>query len=216
MSSHDDKPEDSGHPPHLFYPPRVPRREIDWEKVDMRWMAGRSDNETRLDRFFGAIMGFLSRLKRRQHKAHATDEAHAVLTDDEITRAAAERLALDMALQQELQPSAAELAERRALDAAVRQELEQCTDEELELLADLRIMFSTNCPPETRARSTTQRRIAQELLDERAGCASSYQPGNVTIACSIHVDDSTAGGKSFRDRQRDLRTNLRHDQAPAD
>lgn len=66
---HDDKPKDSGHPPHLFYPPRVPRREIDWEKVDIRWMAGRSDNETRFDRFFGAIMGFLSRLKRRQHKA---------------------------------------------------------------------------------------------------------------------------------------------------
>lgn len=69
MSSHDDKHEDSGHPPHLFYPPKTPRREIDWERVDMRWMTGRSDNETRLGRFFGAVMGFLSRLKRRQHKA---------------------------------------------------------------------------------------------------------------------------------------------------
>lgn len=61
--SHDDKPEDGGHPPHLFYPPKTPRREIDWEKVDMRWMAGRSDNETRLDRFFAGIGDFLRRLK---------------------------------------------------------------------------------------------------------------------------------------------------------
>lgn len=194
---HDDgaAPEDSGHPPHLFYPPRTPRREIDWEKVDLRRMLVHTKEETRLDRFFVGVKNFLSRFKRRQSKAQATDEAHAVLTDDEIAKAVAECLALDMALQQELQPSAAELAERRALDAAVRQELEQCTDEELELLADLRIMFSTNCPPESRARSTTQRRIAQELLDERADCASSYQPGNVTIACGKRP--YTAGDKRF-------------------
>ncbi len=60
--------ENGGHPPHLFYPPRVPRREIDWERVGMRWMAGRSDNETRLYRFFLGIGDFLSRLKRRQPK----------------------------------------------------------------------------------------------------------------------------------------------------
>lgn len=193
-NKHDDGdvPEDSGHPPHLFYPPRTPRREIDWEKADMRWL-DHSKEETRLDRFFVVVRDFLSRLKRRQPEAQATYNEHAVLTDEEIAKAVAECLALDMALQQELQPSAAELAERRALDAAVRQELEQCTDEELELLADLRIMFSTNCPPESRARSTTQRRIAQELLDERAGCASSYQPNDVTIACPRDY----RGSKSF-------------------
>ena len=57
--------------------------------------------------------------------------------------------------------------------------------------------------PEFRAGVTLRQRIARELLAERAGYASSYQPGNVTIACSVHVDDCTAGGKSFRDRLRD-------------
>ena len=75
MASHDDKPEDGGHPPHLFFPSKTPRREIDWEKVDMRWMAGRSDNETRLYRFFVAISDFLSRLKRRQPKAQVNQLA---------------------------------------------------------------------------------------------------------------------------------------------
>ncbi len=117
MASHDDKPEDGGHPPHLFYPSRVPRREIDWEKVDMRWMAGRSDNETRLYRFFVGVSDFLSRLKRRQHKAQVN-------------------------------------------------------------------------------------RLADDA--EPSSCASSYQPGNVTIACSIRTDtDGTTGSKSFRDRLRD-------------
>lgn len=75
MSSHDDKPEDGGHPPHFYRPPRTPRREIDWEKVDMRWMAGRSDNETRLSRFFVGVRDFLSRLKRRQPKAQVNQLA---------------------------------------------------------------------------------------------------------------------------------------------
>ncbi|WP_306546510.1 hypothetical protein [Malikia spinosa] len=66
---HDDKPEDRGHPPHLFYPPRVPRREIDFETLDMRWLARHSEPETRLSRFFVGVRDFLSRLKRRQHKA---------------------------------------------------------------------------------------------------------------------------------------------------
>ena len=197
-------PEGSGHPPHLFYPPKVPRREIDWEKVDMRWMVPRADLENRPSRFFRGIGNFLSCLKRHQPKAQARNNEYSVPTADDNAKALAERLALDAALFPQLQPSAAELAERQALDAAVRRELEHCTDEELELLADLRIMFSANCPPETRARSTTQRRIAQELLVERAGCAFSYQPGNVTIDCSIRPDtDGTTGGKRFRDRLRD-------------
>lgn len=114
------------------------------------------------------VAGFLLVAKRHPRTAQATYNEHAVPTDSQIAKALAERLALDAALFPQLQPSAAELAERQALDAAVRRELEQSTVEELELLADLRIMFNTNCPPETRARSTTQRRIAQELLDERA------------------------------------------------
>jgi hypothetical protein len=105
--------EDSGRPPHLFYPPRTPRREIDWENVDMRWMAGRSDNETRLYRFFVGVRDFLSRLKRRQPKAQVN-------------------------------------------------------------------------------------RLADDA--EPSSCASSYQPGNVTIACARH---DYRGSKSFRDRLRD-------------
>lgn len=53
-------------------------------------------------------------------------------------------------------------------DAAMRQELAGYSRDDLELLADLRFMFKDDCPPETRARSTTQQRIAQELLAERA------------------------------------------------
>lgn len=125
------------------------------------------------------VAGFVLVAKRCQPKAQATYNEHSVPTADDIAEALAERLALEAALFPKIQPSAAELAERQALDAAVRQELEQCADEELELLADLRIMFSSDCPPETLARSTTQQRIAQELLDERAGCAARYQPGTV-------------------------------------
>lgn len=81
----------------------------------------------------------------------------------------AERLALDAALFPQLQPSAAELAERRALDAAVRQELEQCTDADLDDIAQGPIfMFKADCDPEVRRRVTTRQRVAQELLDERA------------------------------------------------
>lgn len=68
MDSHNDKPEDSGHPPRWVYA-KTPRRELDFEAPDFRWLARHSEPETRLDRFFGAVMGFLSRLKRRQHKA---------------------------------------------------------------------------------------------------------------------------------------------------
>lgn len=68
MDSHNDKPEDSGHPPRWVYA-KTPRRELDFEALDFRWLARHSGPETRLDRFFGAVMGFLSRLKRRQHKA---------------------------------------------------------------------------------------------------------------------------------------------------
>ena len=166
---HDDgaMPKDSGHPPHLFYPPRTPRREIDWEKVDMRWMAGRSDNETRLSRFFVGVSDFLSRLKRRQPKAQAPFNAPvdqepkpiAWPTDDEIAQIAKE------------------VAERRAADETVRQELEQCSDADLEAIDAPRFMFLRHSDDQGfRARVTLRQRVAQELLDERAKAAGTCEP----------------------------------------
>lgn len=60
-------------------------------------------------------------------------------------------------------------------DAAMRQELAGYSREDLELLADLRFMFKDDCPPETRARSTTRLRVAQQLLDEMAKAAGTYR-----------------------------------------
>lgn len=58
----------------------------------------------------------------------------------------------------------------------MRQALEQCSTAELEFLADLKFMFKDDCSPETRARSTTRLRVAQELLDERVKAAGNHQP----------------------------------------
>lgn len=56
----------------------------------------------------------------------------------------------------------------QAGDEAMRQELAGYSRDDLKLLADLQFMFSADCPPETRARSTTRRRVAQAMLDEMA------------------------------------------------
>lgn len=60
-------------------------------------------------------------------------------------------------------------------DAAMRQELAGCSRDELEILADLRFMFKDDCPPETRARSTTRLGVAQQLLDEMASAEGTYR-----------------------------------------
>lgn len=65
--------------------------------------------------------------------------------------------------------------DRQTGDAAMRQELAGYSREDLELLADLRFMFKDDCPPETRARSTTRLRVAQQLLDEMAKAAGTYR-----------------------------------------
>lgn len=126
------------------------------------------------------VAGFVLVAKRRQAKAQAPYNAP---------------------VDQELEPIAwpaedpMELAERRAFDATVRQELSQCTDDELEAVGEPKFMFRADCDPELRRRITTRQRAAQELLDERAGYAARYQPGNVTIACSKRP--YTAGDKRF-------------------
>jgi hypothetical protein len=64
----DDGAKPFDHPPRWFYA-KTPRRELDFEALDFRWLARHSEPETRLDRFFAGIGDFLRRLKRRQHKA---------------------------------------------------------------------------------------------------------------------------------------------------
>lgn len=137
------------------------------------------------------VAWFLLVAKRRPRKAQATYNEHSVPTADDNAKALAERLALDVALFPELQPNAAELTERQAIDAAVRQELEQCSDADLDDIAQGPIfMFKADCDPAFRARVTTRQRVARELLAERA-----YQPGSVTIACGRRP--YTAGDKRF-------------------
>ncbi len=120
------------------------------------------------------VAGVIQVARRYQRKAQATYDEYSVPTADDISKA---------------------LAERRALDAAVRQELEQCSDAGLDDIAQGPIfMFKADCDPEVRARVTTRQRVAKELLAER-----SYQRGNVTIVCSRDC----RGSKSFRDRLRD-------------
>lgn len=121
------------------------------------------------------VAGFLLVAKRHPRTAQATFNEHSVPTADDNAKALAERLALDVALFPELQPTAAELAERQAIDAAVRQELEQCSDADLEAIDAPRFMFRDS-DPEFRARVTTRQRVARELLDERAQAAGIHQP----------------------------------------
>lgn len=64
---HDDGAAPSDHPPRWVYA-KTPRRELDFETLDFRWISHHSDPETRLDRFVGAIRDFFGRLKRRQPK----------------------------------------------------------------------------------------------------------------------------------------------------
>ena len=65
---HDDGVKPFDHPPRWFYA-KTPRREIDFDTLDFRWISHHSDRQTRLSKFFVAISDFLSRLKRRQPKA---------------------------------------------------------------------------------------------------------------------------------------------------
>lgn len=112
---HDDGAVPFDHPPRWVYA-KTPRRELDFETLDFRWISHHSDPETRFSRFFGAIRDFLSRLKRRQPEAQVNQPAeNAEYWDRPIT----------------------------------------------------------------------------------------YTTDRVTIACPVHSDDCTTGGKSFRDRRRD-------------
>lgn len=165
---HDDgaMSEDSGHPPRWVYA-KTPRREIDFETLDMRWLARHSEPETRLSRFFEAVTDYLDRRKLRKHKAQAQVNATvdqepkpiAWPTDDEIAQIAKE------------------VAERRATDETVRQELEQCSDADLEVIEAPRFMFLRYSDDQGfRARVTLRQRVAQELLDERAQAAGAYEP----------------------------------------
>ena len=123
------------------------------------------------------VAGVIQVARRYQRKAQATYDEYSVPTADDISKALAERLALDAALFPELQPSEAELAERRALDAAVRQELAQCSDAGLDDIAQGPIfMFKADCDPEVRARVTTRQRVAKELLAERAHQTGTQAP----------------------------------------
>ena len=106
------------------------------------------------------VAGVIQVARRHRRKAQATydvpvDQKPELMTDDEIAK---------------------ELAERLALDASVRQELEQCTDEELEAVGEPIFMFKADCDPEFRRRITTRQRVAKELLADRAHQAGTQSP----------------------------------------
>lgn len=65
---HDDGALPFDHPPRWVYA-KTPRREIDFETLDMRWIARHSERPTRLAKFIVGFTDFLSRLKRRQPEA---------------------------------------------------------------------------------------------------------------------------------------------------
>ena len=110
------------------------------------------------------VVGSLLVAKRHQRKAQAADDApvnqepapEAQPTADEIAK---------------------QLAKRRAYEESMRLELEQCSTADLEAIESPRFMFLRYSDDQGfRARVTLRQRVAQELMDERARAAGTYQP----------------------------------------